>query len=698
MADPKQEVEVISQAVASLTGNFEKLNIPVEEFIGLISNIKKEIETADKTSSEFMTGFKRGSKEARKQKIINAEDTEKEIKKIKSAYERFVADLRSKGGIRGAVGELLPATEKDMSGLQGGMAKLKSSIISELPFGGMLGLMLYGSMKEEQFRALSTGVMRSFQQSGEVAKGALGAVRKEARDLAVQFGMEKGGMFVEFQQSAQQLAQAGVDVEDVLINKFQSPLKGVEETAIKTAVRLDSMFKQGAGTAARNMSQLIRDFNLDATESAKVVAGIGMAARDSGTSVQAFTTSVMRNASAMRMMRVDIKEVTDAQLRFTKIAKELMPGVSDQFAAQYAEQATQQISGGIAGMGVGMSAELGRRMGLGNDLEAYYKFREGATGDPSGDRKVFSQTIAELLKMAEESGGSEYEQRRFLEVGPAKMGFEGSRVLMELKKQAEISGKTITEMVESKEGQEMLARGLGGRARETSQFQRSLLKIQDGLAKIGAGILGAVLAGVELLKGMYYGSRLFGGYDADKSQEAMARALSISQASMGYMAEGAIQMKKGGLDALGTILNTYAGGKAARKKGAGITDWVGSMFGGDEEEGKYQTVTSSEQAKRMLRDKTALSVGKTLERRKIDEEKIAQLVNAYRSGETKNEAGEVAFEEKARELGVEDVGLAKRVESNIRKITKVKTSKGEVVNLEFIIRQVGGSAVPAEGG
>jgi len=495
MPDPKRNIEEISEAVIFLTDKFEKLGIPVSEFIKLIGSVKGQLEEAGKAGDNLRAGALKGVKEIKKQQTLSAEDFKSSwkdsFKSIGEGYEDFVKDLRSKGGPHGAIGELLPQKLEDTSGIQGGMAKLKGSILSELPFGGLLGLMMYGSMKEEEFRAHSTGVMRMFQQSGEVATGTFQAIEGEARKLGVKFGMKPPGMFAEFEQSARQFAQAGVDVEDVL-QKINMHGGETGESLLKTSSRLDSLFEQAAGTAARNMSQLIRDFNLDGAKSAEVVAGIGLAARESGSSVTAFTSSVMRNAAAMRMMRVDIEEVANAQLKFTKIAEKLMPGTSEQFRAQYAEQATQQITGGIAGMGVGMSAELGSRMGLGSDLEAYYKFREGVSGEGGGNRDIFAGSIAELLKMAKETGGTEQEQRRFLEVGPAKMGFEGSRVLMELQKQAKNSGKTVEEVVKSKEGQKALQKAFEGRAAKTSRFQISLLEMQDGIMKIGAGLLGTV--------------------------------------------------------------------------------------------------------------------------------------------------------------------------------------------------------------
>jgi hypothetical protein len=351
--------------------------------------------------------------------------------------------------------------------------------------------------------------MRVFQQAGQTGTATLNRLTGHVRRLGVSLGLGPEGMFADFQNAATQFAQIGVDIEDVLDKQFAVPIERTSGTVIEATVALDSLFKIGAGRTAQAAAMGMRNFALDSADAVRIVASMGLAARDAGTSVTAFTASLMQSGAVMRTQRVDIEEMANAQLKFQQlIERGVASNIQDPtarrlFAAGYAEQAMGQISRGMAGMGVGMSAVLAERMSARRPdiadvtgLEAFYAFREGfgGVGQRGETAGIFQEGIKELINMAKETGGGVAEQRYFLERMVPGLGVEGSRVLMEMSKSME-EGLTIQDAFTRHQSD--LSKAFVDRAAETSGFQKSLMKAQEGLAKIGAGILGSLILGFK---------------------------------------------------------------------------------------------------------------------------------------------------------------------------------------------------------
>jgi hypothetical protein len=308
----------------------------------------------------------------------------------------------------------------------------------------------------------------------------------------------------EFAAAGAAFAQVGVDIETVMKDRVSKSIVGANESLLKTSIRLDSVFKQAAGTSARQMGQLIKDFNMSAGESAEIIAKIGFAARESGTSVAALTDSVMRSASALRTQRVDIEEVAEAQLKFQKAMQREL-GAKPEYAAGYAERAMSQVTQGLAGMSVGLSAVVGerilsRRPELAAEgepvtgLAARRALRLGFQGAelPAEQIDVFRESIGELITMAKEAAPDRAGQAFFLE--KMGFGFEGSQALMSIADDMD-KGNTLTEALNK--NQANLENAFKDRAKEQSGYLRAIQDAQDGLAKIAAGLLTAVISGFQ---------------------------------------------------------------------------------------------------------------------------------------------------------------------------------------------------------
>jgi len=520
MADIKANIDF---DVSDLRDSLSDIHGGIEDLVNLLSSSHTKFVRNVNEQADAMKGISDAAQSIGKELETEQQKWSSQIREIGKNWKQTVEEMRREGGIKGLVGEALPT---EITGAQSSIQKFKSSVLSELPFGGLIGLMVLGGKKDEVTKAMGAEVSRVFQETGEVGTRYMNEIGKSVRSIGVALGTGPESMKGEFLSAAKAFAQGGVEIEDVMKNKFEVPIRESRGTILETSVALDSLFKQGAGTAARQMTDMIKDFNMSASESARTVAALGLQARDSGTSVSAFMGSVMQSSQALRTQRVDITEVAEAQLKFQKILKEQGgPAMTQQFAAGYAERAIGQVTQGLANMGTGLTAVLGERItargGLGGGavggLEAYYAMREGFQGEGqgAGEQGIFVESIKELVSLTREMGGTKEEQRFFLE--KQGFGFEGSKAILDLADQIESVGddeKAISKVIA--DNQESLNKAFVNREKETSDFQKALLKIQEGIAQLGAGLLSATISGLQTLVEL---GRLIWAYISGKSDE-----------------------------------------------------------------------------------------------------------------------------------------------------------------------------------
>ena len=525
--------------IADLKDAIDDLGGSVQEFIEAFSS--EFIEKVDKGSNALKESFKGTSEAAKdmsKEIKSSAEEQEKQLLSLSQKYDNWLDDLKKKGGIGGAIAEGMP---QQIAGIQTGVQQFKQSILSELPFGGIVGLALLGAMRPQEVFAAGAQASRMFEQTGSVARRQMQMVGADIRRVGVALGKGPTGMAGEFSAAAAAFAQGGVDIKDVLEQKFDQPIKHSRGTLLETSVALDSLFKQAAGTAARQMTTMIRDFNLSAKESANVIAAIGLSARDSGTSVQAFSESVIRSATALRTQRVDITEVAQAQLKFQQILETGMPGTKEQFRAGYAERAIGQVTQGLANMNVGLSAVIGERISQGTNepvtgLQAYYLMREGLGGKgqlSETEQGYFAKSLKELGDLAAEGGRTESEQRFFLE--KMGFGFEGAKAIQSMREELKDTGGDQIKMQKIVASHsEELKNAFVDRAAEQTDLMKSLIKIQDGVAKIGLGILKATISGFQIIhSGIMLGiNRLTRGSDEERQVYERMLGESVKSASI----------------------------------------------------------------------------------------------------------------------------------------------------------------------
>lgn len=622
------------------------------------------IEKSDYMKQAY-AGMAEGIKDINKEQTTAAEETSKKVKSIGQAYEEAVAKMRRERGVKGIIGEMLPQ-QAQFLGIQNSMAKLKGSILSELPFGGLIGLMVLGGKREEEVRAMGATVGRVFQQAGQAGRREMGLIGRDVRRLGVMLGKGPTGLAGEAASAAAAFAQAGIDIETVVKGKFSEPIKGSRGSILEASMAIDALFKQASGTAARQMGELIRDFNQSAQESTRIIASVGLAARDSGTSVAAFTGSVMRSAQALRTQRVDIEEVAEAQLKFQKLLEREMPDVTRQFAAGYAERAIGQVTQGLAGMSVGLSAVIGERISRRvpgmtggqqvTGLEAYYALREGFRGrGQRGEQEgMFVESVRELLSLAQENGRTVEEQRFFLE--RMGFGFEGAKAIVKVGQDTERTGN-LNEAI--KNNQKDLNRAFIDRAAETSSFQRALLKIQNGIAKVGAGLLAVTIAGIDsIVNAIRYVGGMLSGDEAVKqaSWKMLEQSSEMSTRGMTMITRGFKEafggLEQGVMAGLGIAGKRMSWGEALGKERTRQSEIArGEVYGEIGGRELFEDITKSElrtiaeQGREEVQRRKQIGVGGVLKRTTLAYEDISALQKLYERGERETGRGEQAVYE-----------------------------------------------------
>lgn len=663
MPDVKSKIDLDT---GDLKTNLDDFTSRLEDIVDLWGTLKEESTDVLDYQKETFAGIADAAKDTYKEQKTGAEETKKEVLSLGQAYEKMVSDMKRQRGAKGVIAEMLPEKAQFM-GVQNSMAKLKGSILSELPFGGLIGLMVLGGRREEEVRAMGAQVGRVFQQTGQAGRREMGLIGNDIRRLGVLLGKGPTGLAGEAASAAAAFAQAGIDIETVVNQKFSEPIKGSRGSIFEASMAIDALFKQASGTAARQMGEMIRDFNLNAKESARVVAAIGLSARDSGTSVAVFSSSVMRSAQALRTQRVDIEEVAEAQLAFQRSLERTMPGVTKQFTAGYAERAIGQVTQGLAGMSVGLSAVLGERItarggagaeGAKTGLEAYYALREGfqGRGQQGEEGGMFVESVRELLTLAQENGRTVEEQRFFLE--RMGFGFEGAKAIIDVGKET-AKGTSLQSAISKHQGE--LNRAFIDRASETSSFQRALLKIQNGIAKVGAGLLAATIGGMQtIIFTMNYMAQGIFGDDAEKRASLRMIDQSVKMSTKGY------QMIVGGIG------EVFGGAKQGVMAGMGLMgggetkDWS-SILGEerqrakDIESGEYVREVGGEELREDIKRselrrvagagreeqlrRKEIGVEQVLGKTTLKYEDIPALLEIYRKEEIRSGAGERAVQE-----------------------------------------------------
>jgi hypothetical protein len=448
-------------------------------------------------------------------------------------------------------------------------------ILSSIPFGGLLGFMLAGAAKEAQFTADTQKVAQSWKVVGASAS----EFGRDIEHMLKDFKADAIATTEELVGIAKGFAEMGIQAKSVLTvgDTGTNMLKnmGIEHDSIfKVTLALDKLNQTAAGTFAHLAGVAVRDFDNDLNESIKDLVEYGAAAQNAGQNTMTFLNSIMQNAQQLKLYGLHLGDVADATLKVTKMNHD--QGFGAGFSGQMAQAGVGQMMSGISGMSDGLAAHIGGKVltglhgaipmdpmdrtrqmsGVGMMLEFQ---RGGRDLPPDEHRKFYATTIAELGKLANDSGLKGLD-REFL-LKSFGFGQEGSHVIMQLFDK--MGGKMDPSKLNDGD-QKRLNDALMSESEKTDAVRKLLENLKIAVADIGNGLLGMILASLKVvIQGLQYGfdaivHKLGGGNKTDEDIAAEYKQLTATVSRVGqYGAQFGEGMRRAG-HGLGNIAKTGA--------------------------------------------------------------------------------------------------------------------------------------------
>lgn len=441
------------------------------------------------------------------------------------------------------------------SSLQGAMGQMSGALGSLLPtaggIGGLIGMILYGKMREAEFNAVGEAVGQQFDAIGGHTSRFAGRMGSLSKDLSA-YGMLAKDDLLKVAGAMSELGMSQKDAE-TKISGFQNQA-GSDFMAF--SISMDKAFEMASGTTARLAGTLKRDFGASTKEAAENLKLMAQGAKDTGQNVTVFMQQVMDASSALRLMHANQSAVIALQAGAAKAFGKTLGAGHEAEAGAYAAQGTSQVAGAIGGgMEKGVMAVLAQRMFGGDAGDALAKYRSmAARGGESFDTK---KAMTEMVNMMKEAGATtEFQKQEF---GKGVFGLDAAGVdaltrgVEEMKNGGEVSSKTMEEINKS----------LGMEAKKTSVMERLVNEIKNAVADVMVGLLGMIVNGLKLL----YNGVMAGFYtlkDAltiggDKEAAGMAKAymknVGLATTGMGAAAD----KMKGGIGQLPGIAQQALG-------------------------------------------------------------------------------------------------------------------------------------------
>jgi len=355
------------------------------------------------------------------------------------------------------------------SNTQGAIGSLASSLSSLMPvaggLGGMIGMMIYGKVKEAEFNALGQIAAQQFDQVGGHTDAFASRLTNLGRKLSVAGMAAKediakvSGAMVEF----------GLTAEDA-----QTKIEGFSSAAgndfMALTLSMDKAFEMATGTAAKFGGTLVRDFNMSTKDAATNLMLMAQAAKDSGANVTTFMMQTMEASSALRLLNANQSAVFTLQASASNSYQR--GGMNQQFAGAYAAKGVGELTGAIGGsMQEGVRAIIAQKMYGGDALDALYKLqspvaRKGFGVGKNSDELDTGGFIREMGNIMKESGvsgsGAQY---KFAE-SVFGVGTAGADAFMKSLEEQEKTG------VVSQATKDLIAKGLTAEADRMSILTR----------------------------------------------------------------------------------------------------------------------------------------------------------------------------------------------------------------------------------
>lgn len=417
-----------------------------------------------------------------------ADRVERKWKQVGAEMQRQLTEAR---GLTGRIGETL-----GMSGANS-MKTFAGSKMNELtaglPFGGLLGLMLFGRMKEAEFAAQGRKIANQFLAVGDVSKGTAAKMAADGVKIWSSWMADPG----ELAAITGAFAQMGVSGGEAM-RKAGFEAKGFGDTVFDAAFAMDTLTKSATGSFATAIGSAMQASGADIKAATADVTALGLELRNTGANVGQFVSALMQSQSGLRVQRQSVGDLREQY----GLLREAFHGLggSREFQAQSTLKGVQAIAGGAGNMSEGLSAFLGQRIGARTGksvggVDALIAMQEGQVGKGGA---FLGEVTRELGRLAKESAGDDPNRQKFFlqKVAPS-LGVEGARAVLAINEQMEkdlAKGATSDEVIKSH--LDDLNKAFSQRAEESSPYEKAMRQLTTQLVTIGAEMLKVTITGI----------------------------------------------------------------------------------------------------------------------------------------------------------------------------------------------------------
>lgn len=465
--------------------------------------------------------------------------------KMKKQAEDYQAKMARAGGTAATT---ISETLLGGKGLAGGVGNIMSSLGSLLPMagiGGLIGMMIAGKIRDEDFRAVGETAGQMFDQITGHSKRFSGEMGGIARQLET-YGM---GTKEDVVAVAQGFASTGVSADEAgrkivgLSTRFGHDL-------VASTLAADKALELPAGTFAKLSGTLARDFNTSAEKAFMNLASLAQGAREAGMNAAVFMQQVMETSSALTLLNAKIDDTGAAQLKLSSTMQ--ARGFGAQYAQQYAAAGMQSAAGAVANMGEGLAAIIGQKLGYGSGIEALYAMKSGSGATARGEQQL---DLVEIMKqMREVLPGQTRAEQAFAATKLFGVSYAGADAILDAMQEANSYN------ADSKQVQKLLHQAFETEGEKQNRVLQEIKVMQDAVSQISVALLKIA---VDILKGIY--------------QAIMAMSANI-QASLSFgeksrlLAEEAALYKRAAGQSFGDIYANQFGiiGRAGQQFGGAV--------------------------------------------------------------------------------------------------------------------------------
>lgn len=415
-----------------------------------------------------------------------------------SEAEERIGDMRrSYRALKQEFGTMAVRGQDSAGGFIEGLRSLNRTVFSGLPFGGVLGVMLFGEMRKEEAASTAQQVMQVLENAGGLSRAQIASVEDEIRRLQISIP----GIEAAFRAANASAAQLGFTASD-LERDVGHAIDGVQDNVRNLSIAMDRFFEVADGTSMQLGATIAINTNTPLREALELTRNIGLAAQDSGISFTVMSAAIAQATSSMRLQTNELKEaqgITEAIRRAQGGFQG--EGMQQQRAGALAASGIQGVAGALANLSVGLKAVMGQNMtgGATRGLDAVYDFERGfrgaRTGGASGEG-FFVNTMTEMLQMSGRiAGGDEAKQYHVLKE-LFGLNAEQAQTLMALQRNGQ-DQKSIAD--EANNHLDRLNKVFMSEGEKQSEFLRMQKELIDIVAVLGTNLLDAMLTGFESL-------------------------------------------------------------------------------------------------------------------------------------------------------------------------------------------------------